>query len=356
MTFRDQEKLRYSDIKKALFGDASLRLGTYLGRPRSFCLDDDYSAENLYDGIRDEAVRYFTERRIPWHDGLNGRRLPSNHLCCSQSCCVNFLFPMASEPRLLERVFRHVFPNLREVLPILGDGVSGEEPRRYLGFEWIGTRDYLGEHIGKRGTRTRGANYTSADFVFRFLEQDGKIHLVLGEWKYTEEAGTTQYGAQQGAEDRKPEVRRRTYWSAFSRGGGTFSVKDKDKELYDALFFGPFYQFMRLQLLAQEMVMGDHGREMDADVASVLWVCPEANKEFRRPRALPPYLAQGSSGKETFAVWRELIGNGQFQVMATEALLDILAADAKLGPDPVSRWVSYLSARYEWGSVGRQPD
>jgi hypothetical protein len=32
----------------------------------------------------------------------------------------------------------------------------------------------------------RGANATSADFALRFRRYDGRIELVLGEWKYTE--------------------------------------------------------------------------------------------------------------------------------------------------------------------------
>lgn len=62
------------------------------------------------------------ERGIPWHDGLQDRRLPSNHVCCSQSCCLNFLFPLTTRPQLLARVFRYIYPDLSEALPVAGDG------------------------------------------------------------------------------------------------------------------------------------------------------------------------------------------------------------------------------------------
>jgi len=63
--------------------------------------------------------------------------------------------------------------------------------------------------------------------------------------------------------------------------------KDRGEDLYNALFFDLFYQFMRLQLLAQEMELS---REMDADVVSVLHICPKANREFR-DRVTSPHLA-----------------------------------------------------------------
>ena len=92
MTFRDREKERYRTLKPKLFSREAQPEGLYRRRPRYFCLDDECADENLYKGIRTSAVQYFTDRGIPWHDGLKDSAVPSNHLCCSQSCCANFLY------------------------------------------------------------------------------------------------------------------------------------------------------------------------------------------------------------------------------------------------------------------------
>ena len=78
LTFIDREKVRYEQIKEKLFSQEAQRNGTYKQIPRSFCLADEYSYENLYQDVRDSAITYFLIRDIPWHDGLKGRRLPSN--------------------------------------------------------------------------------------------------------------------------------------------------------------------------------------------------------------------------------------------------------------------------------------
>ena len=94
MGFRDSEKRRLEPLKKDLFTDAACEPGLYRGRRRPFCLHEHHSHENLHESIREDALRYFADRGIRWHDGIDGA--PSNHLCCSQSCCVNFWFPFVA--------------------------------------------------------------------------------------------------------------------------------------------------------------------------------------------------------------------------------------------------------------------
>ncbi|MDP6131531.1 MAG: hypothetical protein QGI56_08620 [Dehalococcoidia bacterium] len=333
MTFRDREKERYKALKPLLFSENAQRDGTYRGRPRSFCLADDCSSENLYSGIRASAIQYFADRRISWHDGLDRRRVPSNHLCCSQSCCVNFLYPMAGDPALVEAVLGVFFPELAKAVPVYEDGLlpSGSAP--YMAFEWIGSRDYLGEQKRKGGRRTRGANFTSAGFAFRFIRNDGKVQLVLGEWKYTESYGSSDLGI---------PVRKANYQRAFDRADGVFGPQRRD--LYDALFFDPFYQLMRLQLLAQEMETGKLGREMDADVVSVLHICPAANGEFRE-HVTSPQLKAMLPGKGTLDIWKDLVPEDRFLSISVEDLLEAIVRDeGSIDRD----WVRCLGDRYRW--------
>ncbi len=344
-TFREREKERYKKLKACLFSSTAQQDGTYRGRPRCFCLADNCSSENLYTSIRKSAIEYFNARNITWHDGLQERRVPSNHLCCSQSCCVNFLFPMATDQKLLANIFSHFYPDLVEPLPIDKDLPLSNGSFPYMAFEWIGSKDeegkyidYLTEHKYKRGQPTRGANYTSADFSFRFRRRDGKIQLVLGEWKYTEYYGFKDLGTPKG-KDRKPEVRRQTYYPAFTRSGGVFEGRGTD--LYHALFFEPFYQLMRLQLLAQEMQVN---REMNADIVSVLHISPAANKEFRN-RVTSPHLAKMfPNNKGVIEIWQGLVPRDKFMSVSVEDMLNAIEHRGAGKQD----WVTYLVKRYGW--------
>ena len=69
MTFRDREKKRYESARQILFAPEASGNGTYRRISRSFCLPDDRSSHNLYKGVREEAITYFSQRSITWHDG-----------------------------------------------------------------------------------------------------------------------------------------------------------------------------------------------------------------------------------------------------------------------------------------------
>ena len=330
MSFRDKEKERYSDLKAKLFSRAAQADGSYRGIPRPFCLADGYSAENLYDMIRKDAIQYFQDRKITWHDGPSNRSLPSNHLCCSQSCCINFLYPMTTSKQLVSAIFRQIYPDLAEPLRVDRDQPLPNGMFPYMAFEWIGVDDYLGETRRKGRERTRGTNFTSADFAFRFRRKGGKIQIVLGEWKYTEDYRPWDKGI---------EVRKQNYFEAFHRSNGVFQHCNDD--IYNALFFEPFYQLMRLQLLAQEMEVG---REMDAEVVSVLHICPEANREFRE-RVTSPYLEQIFPNRGTLEIWKQLVPEDKFRSISVEDLLDTIVKRAGAYD---REWADYLRTRYGW--------
>lgn len=330
-TFRDREKDKYSNptFKRALFSEDAQAKGTYKGHEYEFCLADGHSAENLHQSFRDDAIGYFSSRDIQWHDGKDSRMLPSNHLCCSQSCCVNFLFPMSSNAKLLRNVFKAIYPELGMPLPMVEGDISATGGHPYLSFEWIGLKDYLGETRRKPGRRTRGANYTSADFAFRFRRTDGRIHIVLGEWKYTEYYGHEDKGTNQTRLD--------NYAKAFGQSPGVFTCKDP--ALYRSLFFEPFYQLMRLQLLAQEM---EANHEMGADLVTVLHIHPTANKEFIE-RVTSEYLSARFPRQSVMSIWRQLVDQTRFTTMSVEHLLELIGKARLLAN---SAWVDYLQTRY----------
>lgn len=333
MTFRDGEKKRYEALKGNLFSPEACKPGTYRKIPRSFCLADGHSAENLYADLREDAITYFRERSITWHDGWpdrygNGRGLPSNHLCCSQSACVNCLWPMTRDADLLASVFRPFFPDLAEVLPFKADEPLPDGTDPFLAFEWIGTRNYLGE----RGNPQRGANATSADFAFRFRRYDGRIQLVLGEWKYTE------YYSRKEPNPNPTQLR--VYREAFKR----WKAVQPRLPNYRSFFVEPFYQLMRLTLLAQEMERARHDGEgeMEADVVSVLTVVPKANREYHDRFTSPDFARYGRTVPST---WAYLAPPDRFLSITGESLLTVIE---EVVPEDLQPWSHYLITRYGW--------
>lgn len=322
--FLESERLRQAEFKasSSYFSNAARADGIYKGRPRPFCLPIDHAEENLLPEIRETALTYFASQGIKWHDGRNGK--PSNHLCDSQVCCVNFLFPFADEPGALAEVMRSIFPAIREVLPI--------ENGQYVAFEWIGQENYLGEKVSRNGKRTRGANFTSADAAIMFERIDGKRQVALIEWKYTESySGASLKIAKSGTD------RAGIYKPLFRRDDCPIN-----KDLlpsFDALFYEPFYQLMRQQFLAHEM---ERVQELGADIVCVLHIAPDHNTDFRSVTS--PELAP--LGETVTDVWKKLVQpSDRFISVSTEQLFGGLSVEQL--PE-MRAWLEYISARYSW--------
>ena len=330
MGFRDREKDRLAPLKPDLFTERACAWGTYQGKARKFCLSDDRAKENLHPSIREEALRYFRERGIKWHRGIGDG--PTNHLCCSQSCCVNFWMPFIHAPDRLARVLRGLGYDVAEVLPFTLDRVGTRNICPHVAFEWIGERNYLrelarGSVAGDDG-RTRGAGFTSLDLAFRFRRSDGGIEILLGEWKYTEN-----YARGKNLRYSKSDTDRLAiYRPALEHEGCQIILGNVPPE---ALFFDPFDQLMRQQLLCSAM---ERHREMGADVVSLMHIAPAANGEFMG-RVTSPVLQ--SAGSDIHEIWSSLVKPGRFRGFDVEDVLGLVCEHA---PDP--EWARYMRRRY----------
>lgn len=322
--FLEDEKPKQAQFKASskYFSNMARSEGVYKGKPRAFCLPIEYAEQNLVPEIRKSALLHFAKHSIKWHDGQNGK--PSNHLCSSQVCCVNFLFPFADKPGALAQVFGSVFPEIKKMLPV--------ESGRYVSFEWIGQKNYLGEKITRNGQRTRGANFTSANSIVMFERKDKKRQVVLIEWKYTESYGGTFLKYADSGTDRT-EIYRHIFES-------TDCPIHKDiLPSFNSLFYEPFYQFMRQQFLAHEM---EKAHEMGADVVSLLHIAPAHNRDFRGVTS--PEL--GKLGKSVTSIWKKLVKTeGRFIGVNTEQLFGNLSAEQL--PE-IKTWVEYIYTRYSW--------
>lgn len=332
MTFRDREKRRLLPLKRELFSEQACQCGLYRGERRKFCLHEDSSAENLEAGIRDEVLAYFADRGIGWHQGKgNG---PSNHLCCSQSCCVNFWFPFVQAPDQLGSVLQGLGYDVEEMLVIDGDSKLRNGDYPYVAFEWIGERNYLGEllrgKVAPDNKRTRGANFTSLDFCFRFRRSDGRIQLLAGEWKYTEyyaRRNCLRYSRSRSNTDRLDRIYREHLDKRDCQIAGDVP--------HESLFFDPFDQLMRQQLLCSAT---ERSGEMEADVVSLLHVAPQANRELMK-RVTSEKLE--SKGSDIHEIWDALTRPDRFKGIDTEDLLPLVYANA---PNQQTR--KYLELRY----------
>ncbi len=331
MGFRAREKQRLVPLKEDLFSAEACKAGIYRGKEYEFCLQNDHASENLHDHIRKDAVRYFKKRNIPWHDAIEGG--PSNHLCCSQSACVNFWFPFGQAPEALAAVLRELGYDAAEMLPFEADAMPSDDGNRYVAFEWIGMRNYLNEHLRSRkakdAERQRGQNFTSLDFAFRFRRSDDRIQIVAGEWKYTERyANGRCIQHSPSGTDRLEEF----YAPAFDEPDCQIALNGLRRE---ALFFDPFDQLMRQQLLCSAMER--HG-EMGADVVSLLHVAPAANRDFVG-RVTSPELRR--VGGDVHEIWKALVRPGRFTGVYVEDLVPVVC---RFGPEP--GWAAYMAKRY----------
>ena len=250
--FINEEKLRYEELKpKASWLTNAARVeGVYKGKARPFCIPVEEASQNLFKGARQPALDYFRRNDIKWHDGKAGN--PSNHLCDSQVCCVNFLFPFALNPNALVSLLRPLFLDVERVVPM-------EDGPEVVSFEWIGAENYLGERRGERG-RTRGANFTSADAAVMYEDQVGSRHIVLIEWKYTEHYSPTALAISDRGTDRTAIYKH--LWDKDDCPIRRELVPD-----FKDLFYEPFYQLMRQQFLANEMERaGELGATLPVDV------------------------------------------------------------------------------------------
>lgn len=304
------------------FSTSARSNGIYKGHAYPFCLPREFAHENLFPEIRQPMLAYFARNEIKWHDGQDGN--PSNHMCDSQVCCANILFPFFNKPEALAELLRSLFPGIQGMLPI--------EDGQYVAFEWIGQQNYLGEKISRNRKRTRGANFTSADAAVMFEQEDGRKQIVLVEWKYTESYYPTWLKYAASGTDRT-----KIYEHLYNAEDCPLS-----KELipdFDCLFYEPFYQFMRQQFLVHEM---EKAHELGADIVSLLHLSPAHNKDFMRVTSPDLHSIEISATR----VWKKLVrAPDRF---ASEYLENLFGNfDAEAFPE-LTRWWQYITSRYRW--------
>lgn len=280
-------------------------------------------AFNLAPSIREAAPAYFKQHRIAWH-------MHANHGLSSQVCCLNFLMPLSTRPDALSQLVATALGIDPPEMIKIEEGPNGEQ--WFIGFEWIGGRDYLNE---KRGSslRTRGANVTSADAIVRF-HHAGRIETLLIEWKYTESYGAPiPNKVREGTEQDSNEVRVERYRDlAFAPNG---PIKNEFKSQLKDFFWEPFYQLLRQQMLAFEM---EKAQESGTSGVRVLHLSPRENRNIHAVTS----KALSHLGTDAFDVFSQTLERPAcFMSRTIEEIFGPLIA--QMPHDP---WAAYLTSRY----------
>ncbi|MFD1676179.1 PGN_0703 family putative restriction endonuclease [Alicyclobacillus fodiniaquatilis] len=288
--YRDKARRRQTDFKRGysgLSGEAR-NDGFFNGKQYSFVLPERCASENLYEGIRDDVLRYFREFRIKFWGGKD--RTPSNHMCSSQVACLNLLFPSALDKDFARDVVGQLDSEVETVIPL--------ENGQYIAFEWRDENNLLKEP-GFNPNRLRGQLSTSVDAAIYYSTTAGKRNLLLIEWKYTESKSTKDERISSRETDK-----RSIYERFFFHDDSPFIDEvtcmpgSEDAAFYDSFFLGEGYQLLRLQLLANAIQKRGEFSGMPVDHVTMVFATPKCNSQVR---SLP--FSDGSSPRKALARW-----------------------------------------------------
>ena len=302
------------------------------GRRHGHLLSHYFEHENLYPGLRGEdgALKFFEDRGIKWHrtgrsGDTRGGQGPTRNLASSQVACVNFLLPLREIPGALKAVARAIDDDVEDIVAICHEGRKST-----VEIEWVG----LSGPLEEGAAATRGANVTSVDAFMVAKTNTGRRRAYLMEWKYVEEyrVGDDKGKGKPGA------TRRGRYDHLYRADHSSFDSRIPMNEL----LYEPFYQIMRLRLLADRMVKE---RELCVSEARVVVVVPKCNTPYRN-KITSPCLTERFPDLETVeevvkATLKE--SDRAFATVSPEMLLG--AVERECG-NASSDWVAYQRERY----------
>jgi len=296
-----------------------------------------YEDENLYPALRerDIAKKFFAARGIKWWKSSRSgddtdTDAPTRNLASSQIACVNFLLPLAQNLEALLAILRAVDADVVGVEML-------EYPSRDTGlalsssvdFEWVGLDSCL-----EGGAGTRGANTTSVDALMVGETAQGIRRAYLFEWKYVEEY----IGAEYLGDGKPGETRRRRYAERYASADSRFSGLVPMEEL----FYEPFYQIMRLGLLADKMVQD---KEFGASEVTVVVVCPQGNNAYRETITSPALSERFPAATTVEEVVQASLQNAtSFAITSPEKL--VAAVRKSDAAESVPDWLAYQRERY----------
>jgi hypothetical protein len=170
----------------------------------------------------------------------------------SSACCINVLGSLSQCPEELKSYLNQFDLNIETVLPFpSGLNLAGEmyDDSGYVIFEWIGPGESAINEIGG----SRGKERTSID-AFVLAKIGGKVTQILIEWKFTETYLKPEYFQRFNGIKGNERLRRYSSVLAELRKQKAFPLNMdlEDNWGITDLSYEPFYQLLRMQLLAQK--------------------------------------------------------------------------------------------------------
>ena len=334
--FGSRERRRQARFRETLSREAQHPTDD-IGIRNPHLLAIGFEIENLYPTIRgpDGALDFFRDRDIKWWRGSNsGDRSskddyhgPTRNLVSSQIACVNYLLPLAQIPGGLVNFLRCIDDDVEEVVAIIDQ--AGHSSK--VEFEWVG------EPL-EGGRITRGAYKTSVDAMLVARVPRGH-RAYLCEWKYIEKYPNPDDKGRGSPGD----TRRVRYQHLYQEPGSPF---DQAVPL-DDFFFEPFYQIMRLHLLANRMLANGVTPNLLVDEAKVVVVCPAENTDYRQVVGTIPLARRFPDlGTVEEIVRATLTDQNSFSMVAPEEIIGKLRSGSLAGD--MKEWLEYHKTRYGW--------
>ena len=227
-----------------------------------YILHQNYSKENLYVDIREDACQYFEQNNISWWRQQEDDYSPTGHLVSSQIHCLNHLFAFRDDPIAIKIILQKATN-----LPIDKILQSPIDKGGYIAFEFVYKnksllKDNSGEYHEKY--ETRGANCTSVDALVYVQLVNGNKILIPIEWKYTET-----YNGKEACDE------------SWQRYPDLIRLENSNlKDVYDLYKADPYYELMRQTLLMEQIIQHkDCG--IEADDYFHIMVIPNEHTELK---------------------------------------------------------------------------
>src|ERR1035437_1336513 len=219
MSYLETQRQKSVGLRDDIFKDPGG--GIFKKSERVFVLKEP--ALNLWAGVREDVINYFSFYGIPFWDSGNE---PTGHLLSSQIACLNHLYFIRQRVDVAKQILKAVDKNIKSALR-MDNGVGDNG---FVDFEVVGAKNYLNEKL-----HTRGANATSVDAVMLAEMNNGQRKLIFIEWKYVEK-----YGSSSKATDKSGPRRIKIYSTLLEKSDCPFRVTN-----IEGLFTEPYYQLMR---------------------------------------------------------------------------------------------------------------
>lgn len=207
-------------------------------------LTDDFQRNYADKQFMNEDVLKGISGNVKLHDEIKNVR-------SSAAVCLNVMGYLNQHNQDIIPFFSQLGLNLNKVIDfpsgMIFDGESYDDQGPIV-FEWIGPKK---SPINEKGG-SRGQNKTSIDAYF-LAEINGKITQIFIEWKFTEqynsESDTHKFGGKKGIE------RLRRYSGVLvqlRKKEFPFRFNEEDKIGLTDFSYEPFYQLLRMTLLAKK--------------------------------------------------------------------------------------------------------